>query len=812
MRRETSSTGKTNSRKDALGQSFFVYDTPGCFITSVDFYFLTKSKKLPVELQIRTMENGVPTDIVLASTTLEPNNIEISIDGTLPSTFTFDSPVYLQQGEYVYILIADTDEYNIWISRVGDVEVSTAMSADTANIIIDKQPTLGTLFKSQNASTYTPTQTDDIKFTARKAQFSPGPASFRLYNAQLNTFADRNQLIPNPIEVFSRKANIGLTSAITDYTDKYIIGGKVLQNNTTASGFIESLNGALSGDHQGLNITNAGIGYSNGTFESVNFTTLTGDGFGATGIVTVSGGTIDSIAVVGTGTAYSVGDTVSATLGDNTLGRDLLLTVGLVTSVNSFSLTNISGEDFDLTNPIQYFDSSLGYGVTTSHLIPKSYNVNTDQNDGLHFRVLHNNHGMHQSNNTVEINGATGDKVSTKITVGFAASSFENISVGSSINFNFFEGSQVTTTNPGLALIGEEIISYTGVGENTLTGINTRGVDFSIPRNYDADTPISKYEIAGVSLRKINTTHNFANVTNNISDKITLDQYFLKITGNKYFTEDEIVGGSEVKASQNIMFESITPNVQTTNFEETFIETKVRTTSASSINGNEPSFVDKGFELISLNNDTLFETPRMIASKVNEDSKLAELPGAKSFTLEFTLETDNGNVSPVVDVFNSNLTATTRRINAPVSDYRTDSRPNLLEEDPHNFNYLTKLINLESPATSLKVIMGIFKPPSADVRVLYRLKRVDGSQTNKIFSLMPGFNNLDVNDNIIDPKNNDGSSDTEKPSSIGANFIDHTFTADNLPQFSAFQIKVELTSTNQATVPLIKDFRTIALA
>jgi hypothetical protein len=108
--------------------------------------------------------------------------------------------------------------------------------------------------------------------------------------------------------------------------------------------------------------------------------------------------------------------------------------------------------------------------------------------------------------------------------------------------------------------------------------------------------------------------------------------------------------------------------------------------------------------------------------------------------------------------------------------------------------------------------MGIFKPPSADVRVLYRLKRVDGSQTNKIFSLMPGFNNLDVNDNIIDPKNNDGSSDTEKPSSIGANFIDHTFTADNLPQFSAFQIKVELTSTNQATVPLIKDFRTIALA
>ena len=44
----------------------------------------------------------------------------------------------------------------MWVSRIGDVEISTANSAETAKILIDKQPTLGTLFKSQNASTYTP--------------------------------------------------------------------------------------------------------------------------------------------------------------------------------------------------------------------------------------------------------------------------------------------------------------------------------------------------------------------------------------------------------------------------------------------------------------------------------------------------------------------------------------------------------------------------------------------------------------------------------------------------------------------------------
>ena len=75
MRRETSSTGKSG-RKDALGQSFFVDDDPGCFITSTDVFFATKSKNLPVECQIRTVENGTPTDIVLASTTLDPINIQ----------------------------------------------------------------------------------------------------------------------------------------------------------------------------------------------------------------------------------------------------------------------------------------------------------------------------------------------------------------------------------------------------------------------------------------------------------------------------------------------------------------------------------------------------------------------------------------------------------------------------------------------------------------------------------------------------------------------------------------------------------------
>ena len=61
----------------------------------------------------------------------------------------------------------------------------------------------------------------------------------------------------------------------------------------------------------------------------------------------------------------------------------------------------------------------------------------------------------------------------------------------------------------------------------------------------------------------------------------------------------------------------------------------------------------------------------------------------------------------------------------PVSNYISDRRSNLLE-DPHDQAYVTKLIKLENPATSLKVIFGANVTGSADVRVLYRLQRVDG--------------------------------------------------------------------------------------
>ena len=794
---------------DPLAQSFFVTDIPGAFITSVDIFFFTKSNSIPVELDLVEVENGVPTINIMASKVLEPSQVKTSDDATVPTNFQFDFPVYVVEGEYAMVLKADTQEYQVWICRIGEDDISTKNKSELGKVVISKQPTLGSLFKSQNASTWTPSQLEDLKYKTYKAKFTTDQGTFKMYNPELQTLNRRNLLPSNPIEVFDKKVTVGLSSDLKN--PNIVVGTQIKQNNRTSSGFVEGKLGAVGAADTGLNITNAGIGYSNTTFGSVNFTTLTGNGSGATGIVTVSGGAVDSVCILETGSGYQVGDTVTATLGSNNLGRNLVLTVGVVTSTNALKLTGVTGQDFNTSELVQYV-SSGGSTETLAAITPTSVTINSDEFDGKHIRVTHPYHGMHAFNNKVELTRIEGDSIPTNITVGYGASSIENISIASSANFNMFEGSQVSTTNPGFVMIADEIIAYTGVGNNILTGITTRGVDGTTTQSFLPGTPVQKYEFKGVSLRHINKVHSFADVTNSITEKIGLDHYYLKIGGTKTFTSHSLGGGLNVRASQNIQFESMVPNLRHLLPDDTTMSASARTTSGTSISGNETSFQDRGYQPVSISGRTDFANPRIIASRVNELDKMSVLPGAKSFTLDVTMSTTNENVSPVIDVFDSNITVQTNRVNAPITNYITDRRSNTLLEDPHAFSYVTSVIELENPASSLKVILAAFKPGTSDIRVLYRLRRTDGSDIEKVFELMPGFNNIDINGIVIDGKNNDGTSDRQVSNSLEEFFYEHQFTANNLPQFSGYQIKVELISTNQAESPRLRDFRVIALA
>ena len=798
---------------DPLAQTFQVEENPGIFMTSVDFFFATKSETIPLDVRVVNVVNGYPSRNIVKNgqVVLNPDQVNVSSDASVATTFTFPSPIYLPTGEYAFVIVTATSEYNQWICQVGEADISTADNTELGQVIVTKQPSLGSLFKGQTAGTWTPSQLEDMKYTARKAKFVTDAGTVRFYNPQLSTFGSRNNLPENPIETFSKRVTVGLGSAIGDGIVD--LGTQILQDsNSGASGIVAAKLGHLGTAANTISITNGGTGYEDATYSSATFTSLSGNGSGAVGVVTVSSGVITGVTVKGvqTGTGYQVGDTLTAALGTKGLGQNLLLTVGVTTGTNSLLLTNSKGT-FDTTNEIQYFNPSLGYGVTVSNIIPSTVTTNTDQYDGLHFKVSHPNHGNYADNNTVSINGITGDTVPTKTTVAYGVSDTSIVSVASSTGFNFFEGAQVTASNPGFALLGDEVIQYTSVGVNQLSGTITRGNDNTFARTYPVGTPVQKYELSGVSLRKLNTQHSLINVSTAIEDKVTLDSYHVKITGTTLFSKDKPGGGTRGKGTTNIMFDTAIPSVAHSIPKGTGLDARLRTTAGTSVSGGEASFADQGYESVSLVNATTYPNPRIVASKDNETAQMGSLPGQKSLTLDLQLSTDNENVSPVVDAFKSSISVSTSRINRPIENYATSSRANNLD-DPHDNLYLTKVIRLENPATSLKVLFAAFRPPSADIRVLYRLFRADSDSIDKVFELMPGFENLDAAGFVISDKNNSGKPDRNVVPSLEDQFLEYEFTSDDLPAFTGFQVKVCLTSINQAQVPQLLDFRAIAVA
>ena len=166
---------------DPLAQSFLIEQKGGCFLSKVDVFFSTKDTSIPVSLEIREVVNGYPGKRVLpfSRVTLKPEYVNISANTVLlddvdvnsydtPTTFTFPSPVYVQENtEYAIVLSSDSNNYKVWISQVGDLMPGTART-------ISEQPYLGSLFKSQNASTWTADQTQDLKFTIYRCQFATG--------------------------------------------------------------------------------------------------------------------------------------------------------------------------------------------------------------------------------------------------------------------------------------------------------------------------------------------------------------------------------------------------------------------------------------------------------------------------------------------------------------------------------------------------------------------------------------------------------------------------------------------------------------
>jgi hypothetical protein len=256
--------------RDPIAQTFYVEGMPfGCYVTNLDVYFRTKSSSAPITLQLREVVNGYPGNRVIpfGEVTLNPADVSVSETAATATTFTFPSPVYLQNNtEYCFVLLpaGNNPDYNIWVSELGENELGTENR-------ISEQPHVGVLFTSANDRSWTAQQAEDIKFTLRRANF------------EINTVGS---LVMKNMDVDFLKFD--------SFTNGNFEAGDVIH------GF-------------SFDITNAGTGYTNGTIAH----TLSGGGAttNATVAVTIAGGSVTNVVVTNPGAGYTTSTgTLAATV------------------------------------------------------------------------------------------------------------------------------------------------------------------------------------------------------------------------------------------------------------------------------------------------------------------------------------------------------------------------------------------------------------------------------------------------------------------------------------------------------------------
>lgn len=362
---------------DPLAQSFLVEKEEGVFVNSIEVFFSAKDGGgLPVTCSIRQMLNGSPTQKVLpfAEKTLYPSEITVSADAQTATKFTFPAPVYLNPNtEYCFVLESNSNAYLAWVGQMGDFDVHTKEP-------IDRQPYAGVLFKSQNSSTWTPEQLQDLKFNINRCKFSSTSGKVVLENKAIPSKKLKN----NPIEV------IGSTDRDRMRVSHQSHGMYDGDSNVTISGVEgDKDNGILTASS---NVTGTG---SANTYTGVSGT-ASGNGSGATfDLVLDTNTNISSLKINNPGFNYAVNETITIrqdAVGGSGATTFATITVGSVEDtlggipISKINTTHTAIQSFDLDS--YEINVSLGNHLGgTDNITGGGVNVLASEN--MYFDVVH---------------------------------------------------------------------------------------------------------------------------------------------------------------------------------------------------------------------------------------------------------------------------------------------------------------------------------------------------------------------------------------------------------------------------------------
>ena len=344
---------------DPLAETFLVSPVQypqGVFLSKIRLCFKSKDQQVPVTVQVRPVVNGYPSSSEVypfATVSLTPDKVKITDEPDLDdenkfTEFEFDMPLFLQPGEHSFVILANTNEYETYIAEIGKRDLVT-------NRQISEQAYGGSLFLSQNGSTWTADQSSDLMFRMFRYRFDQvssdlrflinfpeGIVNYDLVNIITNDIVAQDTSIRyqfNSQTLTQDYAGFKDVIPLSDYTMDDGAGTRVLlpaSGNTTfelaaamstanpdISPFIDVTRLGVLGVENRINnlelsnddiqVVSAGSGYANSA--DVTVIISGGGGFGATAQANVIGGEIVDIEIVDAGSDYSETPTVTITAG-----------------------------------------------------------------------------------------------------------------------------------------------------------------------------------------------------------------------------------------------------------------------------------------------------------------------------------------------------------------------------------------------------------------------------------------------------------------------------------------------------------------
>ena len=527
-----------------IAQTFYVNEpsggVEGVILTAVDIYFESVSAIYGVELQIRTTENGNPTNNMLpyASCVLQVTDqysngdpiIVSSAKADKPTKFSFRTPVVLQsQTSYALIIIplGGNPDYTVWTAEIGMNDVTTSTASVLVPIATNNDT--GTLFLSSNDIQFTAVQSEDIKFTLYTADFiyTSGKAAFRVMDQEPLVIKN---IIGNFIQGEKAFVTNGIFSlaalSIGSNVGIFNIGENIYQSNgtaNTATGVIYSANTSQ------ILITNS-TGSWTTSYQAM------GDTSGANAIVsyvsqnviTYSNSTV-VVPFIGNTTANLFYANQSIYIATNSRSVTDVLMVNTIINSTSFStnikLHNPVGDDTIKSMNVTFTDTNAIIGPIRGdglNLYGNYYGTNAQLSDVRTITITNPT-----SNGTSNFTN-----VSTQYIVGFHSQASAYIigatniiyhSVVPQINYNDIKSGAVDLTFKGKGINGDDDPVPTAVYKNQATQFK------------DKARSIRSRSIEITSYSNIYTTHLFADINtsnNKISPVIDASSAYLITTRN----------------------------------------------------------------------------------------------------------------------------------------------------------------------------------------------------------------------------------------------------------------------------------------